>query len=228
MALDTTVGGYYATSFAEITEADDYIDAYDPDATWLDLEDSQKEFRLRVAAQFIGTLPLRGYKVYEYQTLCFPRSVQVDLTEVPEGVKEAQSLIAYLIIDKNIQESATSSEGGGQILDEPLIRSVEVMGVMRVGLQNTLDTRATKQSSPTVFARYLAAYAAPVWMLIKPYLTQIRGGVQPIIVGPEASTGIDYSGFYESRCRYPDYNRNYMPSLLEYHQLLASPDYVAE
>jgi hypothetical protein len=183
MALDTTVGGAYATSYVELIEADDFITNSGCNPTgldaWLNLEDGPKEFRLRVAAQFIGVLPLRGYQSYEYQALSFPRSIQPDQTIVPDSVKEAQSLIAYLVVDKNIGEQEAEAEGGDILLENALVKSVRIMGILEVGLQNTMDAATIKQQTLTtkpLFYKAMKAYGLPIWFLLRPYLAQFRGG----------------------------------------------------
>jgi hypothetical protein len=198
MSLDTTVGGAYANSFAELTEADDFItnsgcytEGLD---TWLNLEDLAREFRLRVAAQFIGVLPLRGYPIYEYQALCFPRSFQNDQTIVPENVKEAQSLIAYLVVDRNIAEQEAEATGGDILLENALVKSVRIMGILEVGLQNTMDAATIKQQSlisKPLFYKAMKAYGLPIWFLLKPYMAQFRGGTFST-TAPTLLTSPDY------------------------------------
>ena len=198
MDLDTTVGGAYANSFVELADADDYITnsgSYPAGLdAWLDLEDTAREFRLRVAAQFIGVLPLRGYPIYEYQALSFPRSFQLDQTIIPEAVMEAQALIAYLIVDRNIAEQEAEATGGDILLESALVKSVKIMGVLEVGLQNTMDAATLKQQSlvsKPLFYKAMKAYGLPIWFLLKPYIAQFRGGTFAT-TSPTLLTSPDY------------------------------------
>jgi len=183
MSVDTTVGGAYADSFIEAIDADDFLQIIGIDETyietWLDFEDEAKEFRLKVAAQFMGTFPLRGNLVYAYQSLCFPRSCQLDVTDIPEAVKQAQALTACLVIDKNITNIDEQAVGGDILLENALVKSVKIMGILEVGLQNTMDAATIKEQTsinkPLLY-KTMKAYGAPIWMLLKPYLAQFRGG----------------------------------------------------
>lgn len=184
--LVTTVGGSLSNSFVDIDDADAFIVASGCDPSnltaWDELDDSAKEFRLRVSAQMMGTLPLRGVPAYEYQALCFPRTCQTVLDEIPSAVQEAQSLIAYLVINKNIANQEEQSSGGDILLENALVKSVEVMGVMRVGLQHTMDAATIKEQTSAnrpLFYKALKSYGAPIWLLLKPYLSQFRGGTTP-------------------------------------------------
>jgi hypothetical protein len=79
MALITTAGASDADSYATLSEADLYLDSSGYDILdWEDLEDTHKEFRLRVGALLINTLPLRGAKACRDQRLEFPRWWRTD------------------------------------------------------------------------------------------------------------------------------------------------------
>jgi len=221
MSLDTTVGGAYADSFLTAEEAYDYLINYALDgseelAVWEAMSDGQHEIRLRIAAQLMANLPLRGNKVYEYQALCFPRSCQLDVEEIPSAVKEAQSLLAFMTVAQNIEEQSNPQSGGSELLDNALVKSIEIMGVMRVGLQNTFDS-VSSQSSITgkpLLYRMMRAYGLPIWALLKPYLTQFKGGSLQALPRPTASG------------TWPEYGYGAYPyDGYEVQSLLPSPDY---
>ena len=180
--LTTTVGGAYSDSFITVAEADSLISgaevATDELATWASLSSDAKELRLRAAAQLIGLLPLRGHRVFEYQALPFPRSVQLDVHVIPDAVKTSQALIAYLVVNRNLADVTSNASESG-LLSDALVREVDVVGVMKVRLQHTLDAstiRAQSQFRPA-FLKLMKAYGAPIWMLMRPYIAQLKGGL---------------------------------------------------
>jgi len=221
MSLDTTVGGAYADSFVTVEEAYEYIINFAPDGSedltaWEALSEGQQELRLRIAAQLMGNLPLRGTKVYEYQALCFPRSAQSDVEEIPLAVKEAQALTAFLVVNQNIDEQTNPASGGSELLDNALVKSVEIMGVMRVGLQHTLDTSAgaSINGGKPLLYRMMKSYGLVIWALLKPYLTQVKGGA---IQAPPTLT---------SSSVWPDFGYGAYPyDGTNVQSLLPSPDY---
>jgi hypothetical protein len=181
MALDVTVGGYQAESFATLEEAEVFLAEMGIALNaWQDLSNDAKEFRLRVAARLMGAgmFPLGGEQVYEYQALCFPRTCQTDVTEVPDDVKRAQCLVAILVVEPNFTEDSSSTVSP-IVLEDALIKSVKVMGVLEVGLQNTVDpvtTRTVTHSTTSVSSRLSRTYGGMMNWLLAPYLVQIRGG----------------------------------------------------
>jgi hypothetical protein len=96
--LVTTVGGSTSDSFIGLEDANTFLEDLtgdDVSAVWTGLTDAQQEERLKRAASLMGFLPLRGLRAYTDQILCFPRTVQVDVTEIPAVVGEAQVILAY-------------------------------------------------------------------------------------------------------------------------------------
>lgn len=83
MALDTTIGAATADSYVTVAEMDSYLMAksrlsrYVPD--WMDLQDDEKEDRLRMGTQALDTLPFRGERACVEQALAFPRQYPQDL-----------------------------------------------------------------------------------------------------------------------------------------------------
>lgn len=202
MSLKTTVGGAYADSFCTLEEASATITGSGLNASnlahWTALSTGAKELRLKLSAHFIGTLPLRGKRVYKYQALAFPRNSQLDVTKIPTAVKEAQALLAYLLVDPNISLTDPSqSPSEAVLLDEALVRSVEVVGIMKVGLQNTVEAATLKAQAALESYLYKAmrAYGGFIWLLLKPYISQIRGGNIDKLVADSADllTSPDYT-----------------------------------
>jgi len=80
MALDTTVGGSSSDSYATVAELDEYLEAAygDTASTFIDLEESAKEFRLKLSALLMNNFPYRGVKASRDQRLEFPRWWRTD------------------------------------------------------------------------------------------------------------------------------------------------------
>lgn len=202
MTLNVTVGGAYAESFCTVIEANTILNTASINTSnlthWNSLSETAKEMRLRLSAQFLGTLPLRGKRVYAHQALCFPRSSQLVKTEIPVAVKQAQALLAYLLIDPNIALTDPNQSRTESIqLEQALVRSVEVVGIMKVGVQNTIDAATLKAQAglESYLAKALKAYGGFVYLLLKPYLSQIRGGNIDALTIEEAEllTSPDYN-----------------------------------
>ncbi len=183
MTLNVTIGGAYAESFCTVQEATTIIAASGLNSSnlahWNALSSTAKELRLRLAANFIGTLPLRGKRVYKYQALAFPRDIQLDYQSIPTAIKEAQVLFAYLLIDPNI-EATDPSQGPERnvVLSSSVVKSVEVLGIMKVGTQHTLDgsTLRAQATLDSYLFKAMKAYGGFIWILMKPFLAQVRGG----------------------------------------------------
>ena len=126
MALDVTIGGSASESYATVQELDDYLTAaYGEEntsvAAFLELEESAKEHRLKLAALTLNTFSWRGAKASRDQRLEFPRWWRTDddydyvvededyyinysdITEnapiTPAEIKYAQIEIAYQVVD---------------------------------------------------------------------------------------------------------------------------------
>lgn len=126
MALDTTIGGSTSDSYVTVSELDTYLTAaYGEENTtvtaFLELEETAKEHRLRLAALTLNTFPWRGAKACRDQRLEFPRWWRTDdeygyvvededyyinysdITEnapsIPSEIKYAQIEIAYQVVN---------------------------------------------------------------------------------------------------------------------------------
>lgn len=99
MALDTTVGGASANSYATLTEFNTYADSRLPAVTWFaTATDAQKEAALIMGARLLDAMfAWTGAAVDSVQVLCWPRSgmltrngFSIDTTENPQALKDAQ------------------------------------------------------------------------------------------------------------------------------------------
>lgn len=165
--LNTTVGRSYSNSFVTLEEAN-YIIANDlpyDRAEWSALTDSEKECRLRLAANVMGFLPLKGRKPFEDQALCFPRDVQTNILQIPNCVKRAQVAVAYIVVHKHIANLQSVS----QLDPEGRLSGVSLGGVLRLSFSgNSAENVGVLQ--------YLAnsAYSI-IYIELSKYLSIFRG-----------------------------------------------------
>jgi hypothetical protein len=161
------------------------IDSY-PDTV-----SSRKEYILEIAAQLIGLMPISGSRVYEKQGLDFPRDSQLDVTIIPDEVKEAQALLACLVVQPNLDLQPGFSNNlyipsGAQNL---AVTDVKVAGIMDVKATNStaIDTTTITRS---LLESLAGVFLLPVYTRMKPFLTQIRGGTlaSPYYSASRAST----------------------------------------
>jgi hypothetical protein len=95
MALDTTIGGAAADSYATIIEADAYHVKFN-NTTWATLDTASKEAALRVGVRYVDGYQFTGEVATPTQSLQWPR---IDATRngyvlpydsIPQGIKDAQ------------------------------------------------------------------------------------------------------------------------------------------
>lgn len=168
MALKTQVGGRDSDSFITVTEADAYLSSGPDDITaWNNLSVAEKELRLKLSAQAIGLLRCRGRQIYCGQALAFPRSCQDVSHSIPEEVKEAQAWIAYSVIHRGLANRPTD------ITED--VSGSEVSQVMLGGLL-MVSFRGSPLSGGSDFERLVRSANFPVYMKLKRWITQVRGG----------------------------------------------------
>jgi hypothetical protein len=143
-----------------------------------------KEYRLILAAQLIGHLSIRGERAYTGQALDFPRSLQTDPTKIPDAVKETQAILACLVIQPNMEQQQTyvNTIGIPESLKNAAATDVKVAGIMDVKLSTTststgASTSTTVTSTATSMNDVALVYCLPAYLRMKPYITQIRGGL---------------------------------------------------
>jgi hypothetical protein len=104
MTIDATVGTSTANSYVTLVEADAYLATRVGAATWVDLEQDQKEAYLLTANRQLEIALWNGLKQYpSVQALSFPRTGLVDydsqvITGIPKKLKEAQLELAYWLL----------------------------------------------------------------------------------------------------------------------------------
>lgn len=128
MALITTVGGTDSDSYATVAEADEYLELMyqgEIPAIWDNLDEPDKENRLKIAALLMNQFAWRGEKASRDQRLDFPRWWRTDdehdlmlddedtfinysdITEnapvVPQEVKYAQIEMSYQVVSHILQ-----------------------------------------------------------------------------------------------------------------------------
>lgn len=167
MALITKIGGADSNSYIKVDEADALMKTL-PDDTcdWEDLSEADKEFRLRMGAALIGKLPLRGHRAFRSQALEFPRSVQNDQRVIPDEVKEAQALMSYSVVHRSFASRGSVTEAAtGQRVSQ-----VSLGGLLSVSFSGTaLETGSQLD-------RLVRSVQAPIYMLLKKFIGQVRGG----------------------------------------------------
>lgn len=169
MALNTLFGRKYSDSFITVTEFDTIVQTLpDYDATVVSgMSNDYKEYILRMAAQIMGFLPLRGRKAYELQALCFPRTCQLDVEEIPDSVKRMQAALAYQVIHRGLSNRAevTADESYGRL------KRLSIGGILHFGL----DTKP--YSGGNILDAIVRSIHFPIYVEFKQYFSQIRGGV---------------------------------------------------
>ena len=169
MSLIKKVGGKESNSFVTLTEADDIIegDGFPDDAgEWEDLEDEAKEYRLRLGADLMSSLPLKGNRVFCGQALCFPRDHQVNVHLIPDEVKETQCFVAYAVVHRGLAsrpETTDEPESGARV------KSVSLGGLLSVSFDGTPATTGTSLD------KVIRSSQFPAYLAMTKHLTQFRG-----------------------------------------------------
>jgi hypothetical protein len=120
----------------------------------------------------MATLSFRGYQVYEEQALCFPRTCQSDVSIIPTNVKEAQALIAWLVIHRGLASLSLPNEGTS---GSP-VTSVSLGGLLSVSFA-TSPTPKGSSLDEAVSSEYF-----PIYMALAEYLAPVRimNGDRPV------------------------------------------------
>lgn len=171
MSLIVHVGGAESDSFATLVEAYGMLDEMFVDiSTWEELSAEQKELRLHLAAQLMGSLPLRGGLVFRNQRLCFPRTSQPynQRFSIPMWVKKAQAYLAFEVIHRALISVAGVEEGMPSLTGSP--SQISLAGLVSVSFKDS------DKKGGTVFDKIVGMLPFPVYMMMKKYITQIRGG----------------------------------------------------
>jgi len=169
MALRVHVGGAESDSFATVAEADTALELLGNTGVWETLSVEAKELRLKLGAQIMGHLPLRGRTVFRNQRLCFPRTCQSYSQRflIPGDVKTAQAFIAYSVIHRALLSQPAVADGLPGQFGRP--SQISLAGLVSVSFSGSA-------AGGSLLDLLVRATPFPVYQLLKPYLSQIRGG----------------------------------------------------
>jgi|GEM_PF-5996413 len=169
MALCTRIGGAESDSLVTVAEADDIVQNHLPDdpTAWLALTTAQKEYRLKLGAQLLSYLPLRGRKVYCTQALPFPRTCQGVVHSIPDEVKHTQVFLAYSVIHRGLANRPTdvAEEESGAAVSQ-----VSLGGLLTVAF------RGTAVEAGNALDKVMRSSQSPAYLMMKRWLSQVRGG----------------------------------------------------
>jgi hypothetical protein len=171
MALKIHVGGAESDSFITVAEADAYLEGLPDDLTaWENLSEEGKEFRLQLAVQLMGHLPLRGRTVYRNQKLCFPRTCQPlsQRNTIPDDAKRGQAYVAYSVIHRSLGSQPSVGEEMPSEWGRP--SSISLAGLISVSFADRLE------GGGNILTNLVRSLPFPVYQLMKPFLSQFRGG----------------------------------------------------
>lgn len=174
MALNTDVGSPTADSMATLDEIKAHISTtYSEDAafvTWDGMTVPQQEDLCRLSALFFGYLPLRGAKVFTEpaQSMSFPRTTQADTTIIPADIKIVQAEILFNIILRAVIAKTSPADGAASMAQ-----------VKKLGLGGLLSIEFSEagESSGSMMEQFTRSVTALTWLRLRPYITQMRGGV---------------------------------------------------
>ena len=171
MALRVHVGGAESDSLITVAEADEELKLLPDDtADWDNLSLVEKELRLRLGAQLMGCLPLRGRTVFRNQRLCFPRTCQPykQRFSIPKNAKSAQAYVSYSVVHRALVTQPAVAEGMPGKYGSP--SQISLAGLVSVSFSGS----GANGSLLDLMTRSLPF---PAYQLLKPYLSQIRGVV---------------------------------------------------
>lgn len=190
--LITVPGSTTSDSYLTLEEANAFLDSSGLlTSSWSGLSDSIgdpeiadgiKEYLLKVATQLIGYFPLAGHRVYLNQSLDFPRSIQTEVNIIPPPVMEAEALLACLVVLPNFlkQPSLSDTLALPTSLQNLAVNKVNVAGIMTVNAgaasSSSVSGSGNVSSATGVVDKWANLFVMPVYMRMKPFLSQIRGG----------------------------------------------------
>lgn len=198
MGLITRIGASDANSFVTLDQAE-YILGTLPDAlvSWNDLTNAEKEYRLTLAAKIIGTLPLRGRRVYANQSLAFPRTLlklRTGTVTRNQYYTRMGDAIPYSQPDYQWQDEADCRRipdevkeaqcfiaysvvhralaNRGEVTDAigRTVSSVSLGGALSVSFGEGQTTKGS------LLDLIMGSLNAPIYMKMQKWLSQVRGG----------------------------------------------------
>jgi len=192
VTLVTTVGGANSNSYITAEEASSILTSIGFNSvSWLTASTAVKEYTLALAANLIGLLPLRGNRVYidpitdrYIQALDFPRDIQSDTSVIPNDVKEAQAILAATVVYDSFNNTVSrytptdpSNPSLDNLIESGAIETITVGGVFTVKLASGVSSVFGRKGSLADLNVIPTILGWPVYMRMKPYLTQFRGMV---------------------------------------------------
>lgn len=161
MAVDATVGGANADTYATVAEADAYHAARLHATSWSGATTPTKEAALKEACRLLdAAFPWTGAAVASTQALCWPRSGMSDrngfaiaTTVIPKALKDAQAEFARQLIDADRaadndaeKQGLTSVKAGPVALTfrDSSVKSDEDLRAQEVGAINRIVPDAVR------------------------------------------------------------------------------------
>jgi hypothetical protein len=159
-------GGKESNSLITLAEAEEYLlELPDDTSDWDDLEEYEKFLRLIMAARLMLTLPLRGYKAYEGQAMCFPRYIGGVFVDTPDEAKQTQAFIAYSVVHRGLANRIGLDEVEGD-----RVTQVSLGGLLTVSFAGSQSKRSTGLDQIIMSAQF------PAYVLMLKWMTSFRGG----------------------------------------------------
>lgn len=196
MALITTIASPDANSYVSLDEALSYASARTAQIaqTWLSLASHEQEDRLRLAANIIDALPLRGIRATTEQARAFPRiylgsplwlenarhatwedvvalaeELKIDPPVIPGAVKQAQMEAAFLYAG-HLYEIDTTTQG------EDISGRVTQVQSGDLFVTLSANTGGLTRAGRAILKESLGPDSL-IWFLLRPYVTRMRGFV---------------------------------------------------
>ncbi len=169
--LTVKIGGAESNSFVTVAEADAVIPLLPDDPTqWEDLEEADKEYRLRLACNLMSTLNLKGRRVYCSQALAFPRTPQNNYRIIPSEVKETQVFLAYSVIHRGLagRSAAVTDEDPGA-----RVSHINLGGMLSVSFAGSGSTKGMQLD------KVIRSGQFPTYLTMTNWFAQVRGGSVP-------------------------------------------------
>ena len=171
MSLIVRVGGAESNSFVTVAEADEIIPLLpDDSAAWEDLEEPQKEDRLRLACKLMSTLNLRGRRVYCSQALAFPRTPQNNYRIIPQEVKETQVFLSYSVVHRGLAGRGTNVS---DIDPGARVSQINLGGLLSVSFAGSASSKGNQLD------KIIRSGQFPTYLTMTSWFAQVRGGSVP-------------------------------------------------
>jgi len=169
VSLCAKIGGAESDSLVTVAEADTIVSDVLPDVVdnWTALTTAQKELRLRLGANLLGYMPLRGRKVFCNQAQSFPRTSQGNVHSIPDAAKQTQVFLAYSVVHRGLANRPSVEES----LSGMRVTNVSLGGMLNVSFAGGAVVSGSQLD------QVMRSAQSPAYLLMKPWLSQLRGGV---------------------------------------------------